>query len=351
MPIRRLHQGQEGLVDGPLHVLVDPRVPQEASHTLHPVPVQEVVARHQGVHVLPSIPRRALEPSLLLGKLMHHVLRVIGAACLLAGDGHLHLLRYSTHEGLPGIRGGPIALRQDVVLEVLQHDFEVLLDVLPHPVALQDVVHELLVDLCHELPLRVGGLCNLQPLHERGARQGVDQQREQRDAAHVEEHPVGVLGVDLAAGLVPRDLDAQRQADGAPQPAPAHHDGVGQGHGPAVRPQQRQQGSGEDDEAEAQDDEDRVDQEQVAVVRQRGLDHNLPRQSASEEEDEGVPQVLQHVPDGVHGLVANHLRPHRLRQHQRGHDGAEHPAELQPLGDHERQVGGRDGEQDLDGAA
>mmetsp|Transcript_64162 Transcript_64162/g.182165 ORF Transcript_64162/g.182165 Transcript_64162/m.182165 type:complete len:640 (-) Transcript_64162:891-2810(-) len=335
LPVLRADQGQKGLVDGPQHVHLRPVLPQQLQQ-----PAKVLRGRAGGQQrgdPRAKVRGRSLERLPRGVELVDDVLvGGVQRAAAAAEDRLLDLCAKrlpSTAQAARRLAAAGVRVEEvrvaglqrvvglDVVLDVLEHAGEDLADLLSLVGGLE-VVDQLLVHLQHKPPLGRGRLRDLQRLHKRGAADGVDHQRQQRDAAHIEEHAVGVLFGDAALDARARDLDAQRQAHGAPEAAPAHDQGVGKGHGLPVGHQQPQDRPRAHDQGRPQDYEHQVDHQQMQVVNRLYLDHDVPRERPGQEEDHRVPADLEHVPDCVHGLVADDLRPDFVREQQRGRDGA-----------------------------
>mmetsp|Transcript_11855 Transcript_11855/g.33828 ORF Transcript_11855/g.33828 Transcript_11855/m.33828 type:complete len:659 (+) Transcript_11855:1648-3624(+) len=233
-------------------------------------------------------------------------------------------------------------------LEHLQHEVPACLGVLRHDGPGQ----QLLVQVEHHHLLRLVRLREAEELDERGARRRVHHQRQKRDAAGEKQHPLRRFLLHGASRTVNAHLDGQCEAQGATEAAPSDDDGLRPRDLRAVRAQPLHDGAGGEDERATDERQDDVEDEEVEVVDRLDDGHRLACESSGKEEDDGVAEVLEHVPNVLHGLLLHDGGPHLVGQDEARRDATQNAAHLQhALGDDEARVGAADGERDLDRAA
>mmetsp|Transcript_67861 Transcript_67861/g.174901 ORF Transcript_67861/g.174901 Transcript_67861/m.174901 type:complete len:382 (+) Transcript_67861:12-1157(+) len=334
MPVLRPDQGQEGLVEGLQQLRVWRVLLQKLDHRVLLFDQRKRRHRADNLQLLLDLVEK------LLG-LYEHVCQLCAAQELPTASVHMEQIARTGCEagrahGLPHLlapRPGLLCLQP--LLQPLRADvhFDLVQLLVDHGLDRrrqtqgQRLRLQLLVDVHQHVLLRAGGLRDAQPLHDHRARGRVDQQGETRYASHVEEHAVRVELRDLAVGPLDAHLDGESQPHGAAQAAPGHDDCVGPSHGRPVGAEPLQDRAREEDDHKPHDGQDHVEVEQVHVVLERDCHHRLRSQRACEEEDQRVAEVLEDMPNLVHGLLADHGRPNAVREDQGCRHRREHAAD------------------------
>mmetsp|Transcript_53550 Transcript_53550/g.116882 ORF Transcript_53550/g.116882 Transcript_53550/m.116882 type:complete len:538 (+) Transcript_53550:1836-3449(+) len=182
----------------------------------------------------------------------------------------------------------------------------------------------------------------------------VDGDGQKGDAGHGEKHFGGLRLAKPGGALVVVHRHRKGQAQRPAEASPGHDHSLGLCHRLLVHGEPLQQAQRGEDEGAADGQEHEVDHHDVAVVREADVirEHRVACEHPGDEEDGDVAQPLHHVPDVLHGLLADDERPHVLGQHQRARHGGEHAADVEDeLGQDEAHVRCADGQQDLEHAA
>mmetsp|Transcript_34600 Transcript_34600/g.99355 ORF Transcript_34600/g.99355 Transcript_34600/m.99355 type:complete len:251 (-) Transcript_34600:795-1547(-) len=206
----------------------------------------------------------------------------------------------------------------------------------------------LTVDLEQDLLLGLGGARDSKSAHKCRAGGRIDQQGQAGHARDEEQDLVGLVFSDVLVDPADVHLHGEGQAHGAPEPAPGHDGRFLLADWRSGLAQVTQERPGAKDNGASHEGGHHVQKHQVQEIHPTDLRKDLASESSCKEENDRVPQVLQHVPDLMQPLLLNNGRPHLVREHERGGDGAQHPADVQQaFGEAEAGVGAADGQRRL----
>mmetsp|Transcript_24396 Transcript_24396/g.66572 ORF Transcript_24396/g.66572 Transcript_24396/m.66572 type:complete len:448 (-) Transcript_24396:32-1375(-) len=164
---------------------------------------------------------------------------------------------------------------------------------------------------------------------QRPRERGVDKDREHGHASDVEQHARSNLGVESILRDAPVHADRQHQAHSAAQAAPRHHHGLPPRDLLTAAVEQRPEHQDHEEPDQGDGDVEDEQPEEVAsldLLRLPARDHAVPEEEAREQEYDGVPQELDELPDGLHGLPGDEARPCVVGEHDASADNRDHAA-------------------------